>query len=87
MNKPYESYESGDNLAQNPTWDEEDSEWKASQVLKMFDRNHLVPKSVVEVGCGAGGILASLHDVLPEVEFGGFEIAPDASKFWEKHAS
>lgn len=87
MRKPYESYESGDYLANNPTWDEEDSEWKAVQVLKTFDRNHLAPKSVVEIGCGAGGILASLHDALPEVEYSGFEIAPDASKFWGKHAA
>lgn len=87
MSKPYESYESGDYLAKNPTWDEEDSEWKANQVLRMFDRNHLVPKSIVEVGCGAGGILASLHDALPEIEYSGFEIAPDASKFWKKHAT
>lgn len=87
VSKPYESYESGEYLANNPTWDEEDSEWKAWQVLKIFDRNHLAPKSIVEVGCGAGGILASLHDTLPEVEYSGFEIAPDACKFWEKHAT
>ena len=87
MNKPYESYESGDYLANNPTWDEEDSEWKAGQVLKVFARNHLAPKSIVEVGCGAGGILASLHDALPEVEYSGFEIAPDASRFWGKHST
>lgn len=87
MSKPYESYESGDYLANNPTWDEEDSEWKAGQVLKIINKNHLVPKSIVEVGCGAGGILASLHDALPETKLTGFEIAPDASKFWEKHAS
>lgn len=85
VSKPYESYESGDYLAKNPTWDEEDSEWKAGHVLKMFDRNHLVPQSVVEVGCGAGGVLASLHDVLPDAAYSGFEIAPDASRFWEKH--
>jgi SAM-dependent methyltransferase len=85
VSKPYESYESGEYLAKNPTWDEEDSEWKATHVLKMFDRNHLAPTSVVEVGCGAGGVLASLHDALPEVDYSGFEIAPDASRFWEKH--
>lgn len=87
MSKPYESYESGDYLSKNPTWDEEDSGWKANQVLKIFNRNHLAPKSIVEVGCGAGGILASLHDTLPEIEYSGFEIAPDVSQFWEKHAS
>src|SRR3974390_3184813 len=62
VNRPYESYKSGDYLANNPTWDEEDSAWKAGQVLKMLDRNHLAPKSIVDVGCGAGGILASLHN-------------------------
>lgn len=87
MSKPYESYESGEYLSNNPTWDEEDSEWKAVQVLKAFERNHLAPKSIVEVGCGAGGILASLHDAMPDVEYSGFEIAPDAAKFWQKHAA
>lgn len=84
-NKPYEIYESGEYLANNPTWDEEDSEWKASQVLKMFIRNCLTPKSIVEVGCGAGGILASLQAKFPEIEFSGFDIAPDARKFWKRH--
>lgn len=55
MSIPYESYESGDYLANNPTCDKEDSGWKASQVLKMFNRNHLTPKSICEVGCGAVG--------------------------------
>lgn len=85
MCKPYESYESGDYLAKNPTWDVEDSEWKAGQVLKILDRNNLAPKSIVEVGCGAGGILAALHNALPEVQYSGFEIAPDASQFWGKY--
>lgn len=87
MSKPYESYESGDYLANNPTWDEEDSEWKARKVLEVFNRNHLKPKTIVEVGCGAGGILAMLHDALPKVQCSGYEIAPDASKFWKKHIS
>lgn len=85
MNKPYESYQSGDYLANNPTWDEEDSAWKAQQVLKIIRRNHLIPTSIVDVGCGAGGILAGLQDALPEVTYSGFEIAPDASQFWAKH--
>lgn len=86
MIKPYESYESGDYLSNNPTWDVEDSEWKAGQVLKIFERNSISPRSIVEVGCGAGGILAALHDVLPDVSFVGCDIAPDASRFWAKYA-
>jgi SAM-dependent methyltransferase len=84
-NKPYEIYESGQYLANNPTWDEEDSEWKADKVLKILNRNNIVSKSIVEVGCGAGGILAALHNALPEVEYSGFDIAPDANIFWVKH--
>ena len=87
ISKPYDSYESGEYLANNPTWDEEDSLWKAGKVLQIFNSNNINPKSIVEVGCGAGGVLASLHDVLPCVEYSGFDIAPDASKFWEKHSS
>ncbi len=85
MAKPYERYQSGDYLASNPTWDQEDSAWKAEEVLKLFQRNHLAPDSVVDVGCGAGGVLAWLHDALPNIRYSGFEIAPDASRFWARH--
>jgi len=85
--KPFESYESGAYLLNNPSWDEEDSEWKASQVLKIILSNRLEPKSIVEVGCGAGGVLASLHDALPDISYSGYDIAPDAAQFWEKHAA
>jgi SAM-dependent methyltransferase len=87
LSKPYESYESGDYLAKNPSWDEEDSKWKANQVLKVLDKNHLKPKTIIEVGCGAGGVLASLHDTLPDVKYFGVDIAADARKFWVKHAA
>lgn len=84
MSNPYESYQSGEYLANNPTWDMEDSGWKAQQVLKVLQESHLTPTSIVEVGCGAGGILAALHGALPAVHYTGYEIAPDASRFWEK---
>lgn len=85
MSKPFESYESGAYLANNPSWDEEDSEWKAAQVIKIMDNNNISPESIVEVGCGAGGVLASLHEVFPDISYTGFDIAPDAEQFWEKH--
>lgn len=84
---PYESYESGDYLAKNPTWDAEDSEWKALQVLKMLRKNDLRPKSMVDVGCGAGAVLASLHDAMLDIDYFGYEIAPDASQFWGRHSA
>jgi SAM-dependent methyltransferase len=85
--KPYETYVSGDYLVNNPTWDEEDSAWKAKQVLKIISRNSIQPKSIVDVGCGAGGVLASLHEAIPSANYFGYEIAPDAQSFWGKHAN
>lgn len=87
MSKPYESYQSGDYLANNPTWDAEDSEWKAEQVLMTLRENGIQPGSVVEVGCGAGAVLAALERNLPNSEFKGYDIAPDAVPFWAKHQS
>ncbi|MFP4089059.1 MAG: class I SAM-dependent methyltransferase [Cyclobacteriaceae bacterium] len=65
---------------QNPSWHTEDSPWKATQILKIMERNNLSPKSIVEIGCGAGEILNQLYSRLQDktVEFSGFEISPDA---------
>lgn len=87
MDKPFETYESGAYLANNPSWDEEDSEWKAGHVMSIMVGNDLLPKSIVEVGCGAGGVLASLHEAFPDIAYSGFDIAPDAGQFWEKHTA
>ncbi|MDD5267752.1 MAG: methyltransferase [Methylococcales bacterium] len=77
----YESENSG-YLNANPTWHVEDSPWKATQVLKMIERNKLQPKTIVEVGCGAGEILSQLHQRMADkaIEFSGYEIAPEAFK-------
>lgn len=69
-------------LKKNPTWHVEDSSWKATQALKLVERNKLQPKTVVEIGCGAGEILNQLHQRMVDktIEFSGYEIAPDAFK-------
>jgi len=71
-------YESGEYLAHNPTWHVEDSEWKASKVLKALERLEITPVSLCEVGCGAGEILRQLHSHLPTCSFAGYEISPQA---------
>jgi hypothetical protein len=86
MNFPFEIYKSGEYLANNPTWDDQDSAWKAEQVSKLLARNRKYPTSIVEVGCGAGGILSALYDKSPHVQYAGYEIAPDAALFWGKHS-
>jgi hypothetical protein len=71
--------ENGEYLQKNPTWHMEDSPWKARQILKMLNRNQLQPKTIVEVGCGAGEILNQLHAAMPEaVIFTGYDISPDS---------
>jgi SAM-dependent methyltransferase len=67
-------------LQSNPDWHTKDSYWKASQIIKMIDRNRLEPKEVVEIGCGAGEILSQLSHRMQDksINFSGYEIAPDA---------
>jgi SAM-dependent methyltransferase len=67
-------------LQANPTWHVEDSPWKATQVLKLIERNKLQPKTIAEIGCGAGEILNQLYLRMQDksIQFTGYEIAPDA---------
>jgi len=85
VSKPYDSYLSGEYLEKNPTWDDEDSEWKAARVLEIMRDNQLAPKSIADIGCGAGGVLAALAGELSDTGLFGYEIAPDASRFWKQH--
>jgi len=84
---PEDRYISGEYLAQNPTWDEEDSPWKAAKIVKLLEKYKIAPELVAEVGCGAGGILASLRDYLgPACHLVGYDIATPLKQFWGKHA-
>lgn len=75
-------------LQANPTWHVEDSAWKATQILKLLEGNNLTPKSIVEIGCGAGEILNQLQQRMSdkEIDFSGYEIAPDAFKLAQTRA-
>ncbi|MBS1751311.1 MAG: methyltransferase domain-containing protein [Bacteroidetes bacterium] len=71
--------EDGEYLKNNPAWHVEDSPWKAKQILKMLKRNTLNPKTIVEIGCGAGEILNQLYSSMPDdVSFAGYDISGDA---------
>lgn len=74
--------ENSNYLQTNPTWHVQDSPWKATQILKMLERNKLQLASVVEIGCGAGEILNQLQQRMTDksIQFSGYEIAPDAFK-------
>jgi SAM-dependent methyltransferase len=84
---PSKRYLSSDYLKKNPSWDVDDSPWKAIQVMQILSDNSIQPRSIVEVGCGAGGVLASLRAKHPSVSMVGYDIAPAASSFWPQHVS
>ena len=50
---------------QNPSWDMEDSPWKAALVTQVLRDHALSPASICEVGCGAGLVLAELRKQYP----------------------
>ncbi len=74
-----EIYTSGEYLEINPTWHVEKSPWKAGQIMKMISRSGIAPKTICEVGCGAGEILRQLQEEMDnECVFSGYDISPQA---------
>lgn len=72
-------YQSGEYLHRHPTWDVEDSPWKARKIFELLQMYRLEPISVCEIGCGAGEILNQLYKLMPsDTEFHGYEISPQA---------
>lgn len=72
-------YKDGQYFSNHPTWHQEDSPWKAKQIIKILEKNNVNPSSISEVGCGAGEILNCLSDALgQEVRLNGYEISPQA---------
>ena len=69
----------GEYLRNNPAWHASTSEWKAGEIMKMLDRHNLLPRTVGDVGCGAGEVLRQLQlRMAPDCEFIGYDIAPQA---------
>ncbi|SRR5258707_11267814 len=74
-----ELYASPDYLKNNPDWHVGASPWKASVMLQAIKRNDLHPRSVCEIGCGAGEILRILQANLDQgCDFRGYDIASAA---------
>lgn len=72
-------YKDGRYAANNPACGEENSAWKAGQVIRMMKQAGLKPRTVCEIGCGSGGILEYMHGMLDaEVSFTGVEPMPEA---------
>src|ERR1700691_1020537 len=72
-------YRNGSYLKYNPSWHVEESPFKVRQILRMISRQKLTPKSICDVGCGAGLVLAELQPNLSsDCIFWGYDVSPDA---------
>ena len=81
-------YTDGTYLRNNPDWHVDDSPWKADNIARLLERNRIAPKTVCEIGCGAGEILRSLAKRLdPATRFFGYEISPNAYSLCSAKAS
>jgi len=86
MSETEKKYTSGQYLSDNPSWDIEDSAWKAGKIAELVSTAGLAPAKVCDIGCGAGGVILELKKIFPAATFYGFDVAPDAEKFWPKPA-
>lgn len=71
-------YESGAYLEQNPTWDIEDSPWKARQVTKALRAASITPATLCDIGCGVGQVIRELRRDYPTCRFTGYDLSPQA---------
>jgi methylase of polypeptide subunit release factors len=70
-------YTDGTYLTKNPLWHSDESPFKANQILRMLQRNRLQPKSIAEIGCGAGEVLRQLQNKMDgDCRFWGYDISP-----------
>jgi SAM-dependent methyltransferase len=77
-----EVYRDGSYLKYNPSWHAEESPFKVRQILRMIERQSLAPKSICDVGCGAGVVLAELQPYLSaDCVCWGYDVSPDALRF------
>jgi SAM-dependent methyltransferase len=83
-------YTSGVYLEENPTWHVEDAAWKADKIAGILGRNGVDPRLLVEIGCGAGAVIAELagqQQMGGGVRFRGYDISPQAIALARTRAS
>lgn len=75
-------YQDGRYLEHNPSWHMEESPFKVRQILRMLKKHNLSPRTVCDVGCGGGVVLAELQPHLAsECLCWGYDVSPDAINF------
>jgi|SRR5581483_190893 len=83
-----ELYTNGEYLRKNPHWHVHESPWKVDEILHMLSRNNLFPKTICEVGCGAGEVLRLLQQRMDvDCTFSGYEVSPQAFEICKNKAN
>lgn len=78
----------GEYLRHNPTWHVEYGPWKADNVYRLLQQKRLQPKTICEVGCGAGEVLRQLQLKMdPSCQFWGYDVAPAAIELARQRAN
>lgn len=82
------TYMDGRYVKKNPTWFVEESPFKLQQILRMLEKNHLKPRTVCEVGCGAGEVLKLLQERMDShCRFYGYDISPQALEMCQRRTN
>lgn len=72
-------YTDGTYFKNNPEWGINDAQWKAEIISDLLQKNNIIPKEIIDVGCGAGGILEYLSkDIGRNARLIGYDISPQA---------
>jgi cyclopropane fatty-acyl-phospholipid synthase-like methyltransferase len=81
-------YVNGEYLKTNPGWHMDESPFKVNQILRMIAKNRLQPKTICDVGCGAGEVLKLLHEKMDDAcVFRGYDISPQAVEMSRSRAN
>lgn len=81
-------YTNGEYLKKNPLWHTDESPWKAKYVLQLMAKNGIAPKTICDVGCGAGEVLKLVQEGMgEECTFWGYEISPQAFELCLRRAN
>jgi SAM-dependent methyltransferase len=75
---PNSLYTDGRYLENNPGWHVADSAWKAKRIIAAVREANINPRSICDIGCGAGEVIRCLAQQLPDCEFHGYELSPQA---------
>jgi SAM-dependent methyltransferase len=81
-------YTDGTYFKNNPEWGIKDAQWKAQVISDLLQKNNITPKEIIDVGCGAGGILESLSKgVGRHAKLTGYDISSQAIAMAKKFES